>query len=420
LDVFSFYSYHIVVSYPLFLYKLVIVILSFSYFCLLIGLPSYTKNFFYEIILIMLLALWGMLLLLSSNSFIFFFSALELQSLSLYLLAASSRTSIYSVEASFKYFILGAVSSCLMLFAFSLIYFTLGLSSFSDLHYWFASLIDFSYVLNTSWLFMAAFLITIAFLFKLAIAPFHNWSPDLYDGVPLYLTAFFVLFPKLSIAGVFYYVYTTFLSFFDIINLFFLVIGTFSCVFGAVAAIAQKRIKRLIAYSGISNFGFLILALACGTTGIFSYLSFSFIYAFLSLNLFAILFFLVSFQTYEVNNLAELTSFYKTAPLLSFLLALNFFSNAAVPPLAGFFSKFFVLLSLVEMNLYFFIIIILLTTIVSAFYYIRVVKTLFFVKTSANTVYTVEILPSSILLLFSLANVFFVLFLPFFSFLLFF
>lgn len=330
----------------------------------------------FEYILLIGFSIFGLSVLIICNHFLGFYLCLELQSLSLYILASFNYFRNYSAEAGIKYFILGAISSGLILFGISLIYGITGILNFSDLfelgH--FISL-DTSYTGNLT---IALVLLVSGLFFKLGAVPFHLWLPDVYEGAPIITTAFFAVVPKIMIVGFL----TKLFFFFNILPNFYMIFyfsGILSIIVGSLGALYQEKLKRIIAYSAINHIGFVLLGLSSGTfNGFFSSFLYLFIYSLISLNLFIIMFSLKNSNGTIMNKLNNLIYLKKSNPTLAFSFAILLFSLAGIPPLMGFFNKLFILLSLSLTNNLYFLLIIVVFSSISSFYYIRMIKMLLF------------------------------------------
>jgi len=323
--------------------------------------------------IIMLGSILGIILMISSYDLIVFYLGLELQSLCLYILASFKKDDELSTEAGLKYFMLSALATCILLYGCSLVYGFTGSTNFINI----SENLDKS---NTGAIFGVVFII-VGLSFKISAAPFHMWTPDVYHGSPTAVTAFFALIPKIAALCVFIrFMYVPFLNIIDQWQpiLFFLSIA--SMILGAVAAIGQVNIKRLMAYSSIGHMGYVLAGLTTGTDmGIKSSLIYLVIYLTMSFGAFGCIFMMKRENIYY-ENINDLSGLSKNHPLyaLSFLIIL--FSLAGIPPLAGFFAKFYIFVSVIEVKMYTLAIIGLLTTVVSAFYYLRIIKIMYFDK----------------------------------------
>lgn len=343
----------------------------------------------FEYIILILLATVSMFFLTSSADFISLYLAVELQSLSFYVLAAIKRNSEFSTEAGLKYFLLGAFSSGLLLFGCSLIYGFTGVTNFSELGKIFTGgTLDI--LASTSSLpacEVGMVFLLVGFLFKATAAPFHMWSPDVYEGAPTGVTAFFMITPKAAMFAVFLRVF--FVGFYDFImpwQKIFIICSILSLIVGTLAALSQTKIKRLLAFSSIGHVGYLLAAFACGTIeGIQALLIYLFVYIFMNINLFALI--LCSMRREytlglksvpRIKYITDLAFLGKTNPLLALTFTITMFSMAGIPPLAGFYSKAFLFFATMSSNLYMLAIIGVLASVISCFYYIRLVKIMYF------------------------------------------
>jgi NADH-quinone oxidoreductase subunit N len=327
----------------------------------------------FEFPVLVLLATTGMLMMISANDLIALYVGLELQSLALYVVAAFDRRSARSSEAGIKYFVLGALSSGMLLYGASLIYGFTGSTLFTDI----AASVQPSGS-NLGLIFGLVFLIT-GFAFKISAVPFHMWTPDVYEGAPTPVTAFFAAAPKLAAMAL--TVRTLFAAFPSVTPewqqiVTFLAIA--SMALGAFAAIGQRNIKRLMAYSSIGHMGYALVGLAAGTAegvqGVIIYLA---IYLAMTLGTFACIL-AMRRNGRMVEDIDQLAGLSITSPMMAFLLAMLLFSLAGIPPLAGFFAKFYVFLAAINAGLYALAVIGVLLSVVGAYYYLRIVKIMYF------------------------------------------
>ena len=327
----------------------------------------------FEFPVLVLLATTGMLMMISANDLIALYVGLELQSLALYVVAAFDRRSARSSEAGIKYFVLGALSSGMLLYGASLIYGFTGSTLFTDI----AASVQPSGS-NLGLIFGLVFLIT-GFAFKISAVPFHMWTPDVYEGAPTPVTAFFAAAPKLAAMAL--TVRTLFAAFPSVTPewqqiVTFLAIA--SMALGAFAAIGQRNIKRLVAYSSIGHMGYALVGLAAGTAegvqGVIIYLA---IYLAMTLGTFACIL-AMRRNGRMVEDIDQLAGLSITSPMMAFLLAMLLFSLAGIPPLAGFFAKFYVFLAAINAGLYALAVIGVLLSVVGAYYYLRIVKIMYF------------------------------------------
>jgi NADH-quinone oxidoreductase subunit N len=327
----------------------------------------------FEFPVLVLLATTGMLMMISANDLIALYVGLELQSLSLYVVAAFDRRSARSSEAGLKYFVLGALSSGMLLYGASLIYGFTGSTLFTDI----AAAVQPSGA-NLGLIFGLVFLMT-GFAFKISAVPFHMWTPDVYEGAPTPVTAFFAAAPKLAAMAL--TVRTLFAAFPSVTPewqqiVTFLAIA--SMALGSFAAIGQRNIKRLMAYSSIGHMGYALVGLAAGTAegvqGVIVYLA---IYLAMTLGTFACIL-AMRRNGRMVEDIDQLSGLSNTSPMMAFLLAMLLFSLAGIPPLAGFFAKFYVFLAAINAGLYALAVIGVLLSVVGAYYYLRIVKIMYF------------------------------------------
>ena len=311
--------------------------------------------------------------MISSNDLIVFYMGLELQSLALYVLATYNRDQLKSSEAGLKYFVLSALSSGLLLYGCSLVYGFSGSTNFDIIS---NQLNSEEYVLTFGIVF-----ILVGLAFKISAVPFHMWAPDVYEGSPTTVTLFFTIVPKVAALTVFIrFLYVPFLNLIDQWQMIIVFLSIASMVFGAVAAIGQTNIKRLIAYSSIGHIGYTLAGLATASNeGIQSSIIYISIYVVMNLALFSCLLMLRRKDQYY-ENIDDLSGLSKNHPLLSLCLLLILFSLAGIPPLAGFFAKFYVFKAVLEQSMYFLAIVGLLSTVVAAFYYLRIIKIMYFDK----------------------------------------
>ena len=315
----------------------------------------------------------GMMLMISSYDLIIFYLALELQSLSLYILAAFKRENEKSVEAGLKYFVLSALASGLLLYGFSLIYGFTGSTNFEVIS-------NNLNQANTGAVFGIVFII-VGLAFKVSAVPFHMWTPDVYEGSPTSVTAFFALISKIAALAVFIrFMYVPFINVIDQWQIIIIFLSVGSMILGAVAAIGQNNIKRLMAYSSIGHMGYALAGLSTGiNSGIQSTIIYLTIYLIMNLAAFGCIFMMKreNFYCEEINDLSGLS---KNHPLLSLCFLLILFSLAGIPPLAGFFAKFYIFMAVIEAEMFMLAIIGLITTVISAFYYLRIIKIIYFDK----------------------------------------
>ena len=327
----------------------------------------------FEFPVLILFATTGMMMMISANDLIALYVGLELQSLSLYVIAAFRRDSARSAEAGLKYFVLGALSSGMLLYGASLIYGFTGSTEFSTI----AAVVQPSGA-NLGLIFGLVFLMA-GFAFKISAVPFHMWTPDVYEGAPTPVTAFFAAAPKLAAMAL---TVRVLITAFPAVTVEWQQIVVFlaiaSMALGAFAAIGQTNIKRLMAYSSIGHMGYALVGLAAGTaegiTGLIVYLA---IYLAMTLGTFACIL-AMRRGGRMIEDIDALSGLSRTQPLMAFMLAMLLFSLAGIPPLAGFFAKFYVFLAAIQAGLYALAVIGVLLSVVGAYYYLRIVKLMYF------------------------------------------
>lgn len=332
----------------------------------------------FEYPILMTIATLGMMMMVSANDFIALYVGIELQSLSLYVLAAFRRDSLRSTEAGLKYFVLGALSSGMLLYGCSLIYGFSGHTGFTGV----AEVLTGS---GTVPLGVAAGIVFVAagLAFKVSAAPFHMWTPDVYEGAPTPITAFFAVAPKIAAMALFVRVLQgPFGNLVDVWQQVIVFIALASMILGAFAAVAQTNVKRLMAYSSIGHVGYALVGVAAGSeAGVSGVLIYFTLYLFMNLGTFACI---LSMRRggRMVESLSDLSGLSKTHPLMAAALAAFMFSMAGVPPLAGFWGKLYVFQAAVGAGLYVLAVIGVLASVVSCFYYLRIVKLMYFDEAS--------------------------------------
>jgi NADH-quinone oxidoreductase subunit N len=321
--------------------------------------------------ILILSSVLGMMVMISSNDLIVFYMGLELQSLALYVLATFNRNNLKSSEAGLKYFVLSALSSGLLLYGCSLIY---GFSGSTNFEIIASQLNSNEYALTFGIVF-----ILVGLAFKISAVPFHMWAPDVYEGSPTTVTLFFTMVPKIAALTVFIrFLYVPFLELIDQWQMILVFLSIASMLFGAIAAIGQKNIKRLIAYSSIGHIGYALAGVASASNdGIQSSIIYLTIYIVMNLGLFSCLLMLRRNKNYY-ESIDDLSGLSKNHPILSFSLLVILFSLAGIPPLAGFFAKFYIFKAVIEQSMYFLAIVGLLSTVIAAFYYLRIIKIIYF------------------------------------------
>ena len=325
-----------------------------------------TKIFKIEYPVLILCSILGMMVMISSNDLIVFYMGLELQSLSLYILASFNRDNVLSSESGVKYFVLSALSSGLLLYGCSLIYGFSGSTNFI--------LISDNLNANSYGLTFGIVFILVGLAFKISAVPFHMWAPDVYQGSPTSVTIFFAILPKIAALTVFIrFLYVPFLDLIDQWQMIMVFLSIASMLFGAVAAIGQKNLKRLIAYSSIGHMGYALIALASGPeAGGAALLVYMVIYALSQLGIFGVI---LSMRRRGgmVEDINELSGLSTSMPWLAVCMTALVFSVAGIPPLGGFFGKLVVFQAGIEAGLWPIVIIGIIASVISLGYYLRII-----------------------------------------------
>ena len=350
-----------------------VLILVGTFFVLIItqNFIKETKINYFEYSLVLLLSVLGMFIMISANDLILFYLGLELQSLSLYILASLDRDNLKSNESGLKYFILSSLASGLLLYGCSILYGFSGSTNFEIIS-------SNTNTDNIGTVFAMVFIL-VGLAFKVSAVPFHMWTPDVYEGAPSSVTSFFAIVPK--VAGIAVFIRFMQIPFSDVVDQWqpiLIFISLASMILGAVAAIGQTNIKRLIAYSSIGHMGFALAGISTSTElGYSSSITYISIYEVMNLGIFACIFSMKREGKY-CENLNDLSGISKNHPILSISLLVFLFSLAGIPPLAGFFAKLYIFIAVIESKMYTLAIIGLLSTVISAFYYLRIIKIIYF------------------------------------------
>ena len=328
----------------------------------------------FEFPVLVLLASTGMMIMVSANDLITLYLGLEMQSLSLYVVASFDRDSVRSTEAGLKYFVLGALASGLLLYGASLIYGFAGTTSFAGL----AQLFGGGGAASNG-LIVGLVLVAVGLAFKVSAVPFHMWTPDVYEGAPTPVTAFFSVAPKIAAMALFVrFLVEPFGGLVAEWRQIIVFLSVASMVLGAVAAIAQENIKRLMAYSSIGHVGYALIGLAAATpSGIRGVLVYLAIYLFMNLGAWTFILCMRQ-QGRMLENISDLSGLGRTQPGLALALFVFLFALAGIPPTAGFFAKLYIFLAAIDAHLVGLAVIGVVTSVVGAFYYLRIVKVMYF------------------------------------------
>lgn len=363
-----------------------IIVLFFTIFSILISIEflRFERINDFEYTILILFVTLGVLMLISSNDFLITYLSIELQSLALYVLVTFKKNTIFSTEAGIKYFIIGSLASIFLLFGFSLSYSIFGSINFNEL---FLLTLCGNLEVFHFYYYLSIFFILAGLFIKLSIAPFHMWSPDVYEGSPSSITVFMSLVPKISFLIIlFRLLFFTFNFLFNEIFLVIIFSAVFSIFIGSFLSLKQKTFKRLLAYSSITHVGFLLMSLSTGTLqGFQSFFVYLLVYLVMTLNVWTVF---LSLRVKKVNLLnaflVNLNSLFYTNSFLASILVLTLLSMAGIPPLAGFWTKYLVFLSLIDSNYFYIAVITVFLSTVSVFYYLKIVKNIFFNKTKVQ------------------------------------
>jgi NADH-quinone oxidoreductase subunit N len=348
---------------------------SFVAIFMSMGLAKESQLDKFEFPVLMVLCTLGIMLMISANDLISLYLGLELQSLAIYVIAAINRDSLKSTEAGLKYFVLGALSSGMLLYGMSLVYGFTGHTHFADI----AQALTVEGARSLGLIFGLVFILA-GIAFKISAVPFHMWTPDVYEGAPTPVTAFLASAPKVAaMAMMTRIVITAFQPVLTDWQQVVVFISIASMLLGSFAAIGQKNIKRLMAYSSIGHMGYALVGLAAGNqTGVTGVILYMAIYMVMTLGSFAIIMSMRRKDGTIVENVSDLAGLSTTNPFMAVVLTALMFSLAGIPPLAGFFAKYFVFVAAIEAKLYALAVIGVLASVVGAYYYLRVIKLMWF------------------------------------------
>jgi len=332
------------------------------------------ERFEYPVLIVF--ATLGMFIMISANNFMTLYVGLEMQSLALYVCAAFQRDNLRSSEAGLKYFVLGAVASGMLLYGCSMVYGFSGTTSFGELESLLSGMPagEISIGLVVGLVFVAAGL-----AFKISAVPFHMWTPDVYEGAPTPVTAFFAVAPKIAAMALLLRVMMgPFASLFEQWQQIVFLLAVASMILGAFGAIGQRNIKRLMAYSSIGHVGYALVGLAAGTqAGVNGVIIYMAIYLAMGAGTWGCILSMRR-QEHMVESIDELAGLSRNNPSMALAIGVFMFSMAGIPPLAGFFGKFYVFMAAVDAGLYTLAVVGVLTSVIGAFYYLRIVKIMYF------------------------------------------
>ena len=371
---FAFYNTLFKSSQFILFFKILIILGSIASISISINFFNDLKLNKFEIPLLILFSTIGMMVLISSNNLMSMYLGIELQSLSLYVIAAINRDSLQSSESGVKYFVLGALSSGILLYGCSLIYGFTGSTNFDEIR---LALLELE-KLNLGILFGLIFVL-VGLAFKISAVPFHMWTPDVYEGAPTAITAFFAIVPKLAgIALIYRFCLEPFGGFVDEWRQIIIFLSIASMFVGAIAAIVQTNLKRLLAYSSIGHTGYLLIGLASANSmGIKGLLIYITIYLLMNVGIFTVILSLKIKDRY-VEYLSDLSGMSKKKPIFSLCIAIVMFSLAGIPPFAGFFGKFYIFFAALKSGLIYLAVLGVIASVISAYYYLRIIKIMYF------------------------------------------
>jgi NADH-quinone oxidoreductase subunit N len=361
------------------------------------------ENQRFEFPILVLLSVAGMLLLVSAHDLIAIYMAIELMSLALYVLAAFNRDSLRSTEAGLKYFVLGSLASGLMLFGMSLVYGFMGTTNFLQLKFEFAHMFaEGNGAIYSAGAIIGVVLMIVGFAFKVSAVPFHMWTPDVYDGAPTPVTMLFAVAPKIAGLVIFLRVLLEpFGSIFAQWQPILIMISAASMLVGAFGALWQTSIKRLLAYSSIGHVGYVLIGLAVNSqAGIQAMLIYLCLYLVTSIGMFGCIL-MTKRNGQSVERIEDLAGLAQSNPKMAFLIATFIFSMAGIPPLAGFFGKFYIFLAALQSGLYVLAVIGVLSSVIACFYYLKIVKTMYFDKPAGS--FDTRVVSSSVCVVYSCA-----------------
>lgn len=354
--------------------KIVALVGSIATMLMAVGHARYDHLDRFEFPVLLVLATLGIMLMISANDLISLYLALELQSLALYVVAAINRDSLRSTEAGLKYFVLGALSSGMLLYGMSLVYGFTGNTGFEEI----AAVLKAGEP-QLGFIFGLVFVLA-GLAFKISAVPFHMWTPDVYEGAPTPVTAFLAAAPKIGAMAIMVrIVIGAFQPVFAEWQQIVVFIAIASMILGSVAAIGQKNIKRLMAYSSIGHMGYALVGLAAGSaSGVSGVVLYMTIYLVMTIGTFACIMAMRQKDGGSVENIDDLAGLSSTKPFMAVVLTALMFSLAGIPPLAGFFAKYFVFIAAIEAKLYALAIIGVLASVIGAYYYLRIIKIMWF------------------------------------------
>lgn len=337
----------------------------------------------FEYPVLILLSVLGMMVMVSAGSLLTIYMGLELMSLPLYVLASIQRDSLRSTESGLKYFVLGSLASGMMLFGMSMVYGFAGTINLQTLSALFTQTVEMTPagepLMISAGVLVGMLLMIVGFGFKVSAVPFHMWTPDVYEGAPTPVTAFFAIAPKIAALAIFARVllqpFGELIAYWQDVIIF---LSIASMVIGALGAIMQTNIKRLLAYSSIGHVGYALIGIASGTeAGASALLIYLGLYIFMSVGAFACVLLMRRKGEY-VEQISELSGLAQSRPMMAAAMGIFMFSMAGIPPMAGFFGKFYIFSSAVDAGLYTLAVIGVASSVIAAYYYLKIVKIMYF------------------------------------------
>lgn len=403
------FNYNLKIDYLTIVLKSIILLFMLNYINVVKKFFDFEKMYIKEYMLILWIVIIGIFFILMSNEFFIIYLALELQNLILYMLTSLRRWRSKSIESGMKYYIMGSFSSGILLYGIIMLFGYFGTLDLIEISY----LIKDSILLENELIYIIymCFFILVGLLFKLGVAPFHWWIPEVYEGASVVVTLFFSIIPKLSLILILYklYIYIIiYISFF--FNFFFFFVCLLSLIIGFLFSLYQKKIIKFLAYSSIFNAGFFMACFSNGTyLSLISLFYFFIPYMFILLGIFFIIIIFRKIKNEKFDLLWDFSLLANSNLLLGFILAILFFSLAGIPPLSGFFGKFFILLAIFLNKFFFLFFIVLFFSVFGSFYYFRVVRFLFF-SNYLDYVFLKPYLNTILLIIFFFISFFFLLF----------
>jgi len=406
-------NYQIICDNISFFFKFIVMLTSIICILFSWNYCEYENIKIFEYILLLLLSIVGMLTIISSYDLLTMYLAIELQSLCFYVVTNLKFYSNFSIEAGLKYFILGALSSGILLFGSSLLYGFTGLTNFLDLTilFYYYNLGGYNLYYYESALIGIIFIYCGVF-FKIGVVPFHMWVSDIYEGAPTNITFFFAVVPQISILSLLLRLNIMFMyAYFKYLYIFFLCLSILSIIVGTLGAIYQTKLKRIIAYSSISNMGYILsVLLTINIEGMYSVIFYIIIYNISSIGLWILL---LSFRNQsnfiKLKEIGDLVLLFKSNKYLSIIFFIFLFSAMGIPPMLGFFGKLFILLNIIELKMYFFAIFLILMSSLGVIYYLRLIKVMYSINVDKSIfIINIEELKAYFLIFLVYLNIFFV------------